>query len=157
MDKTGKEKRLIGRREKVSFPEFGLFDIEAKIDTGAYTTALHCHRIKIKTENDKTFLCFNLLDPSHPEYNEKQHCVESFSKKEIKNSFGDLEERFIIQTKIKIGRKIINTRVSLTDRGNMRYPVLVGRKILKNRFLIDVAETYLTEKKLRRKKKRIKE
>ena len=144
---VNKIKNTIGRREKVSFPDLGLFNIEAKIDTGAYTTALHCHDILLEPTSSNPVLFFKLLDPTHPEYNEQEHRFADFSKKEIKNSFGDLEERYIIKTKVKIGNKTINTLISLTDRGNMRYPVLIGRKLLKNRFIVDISEIYLTLKK----------
>ena len=115
----------IGRREKVSFPDLGLEDIDAKVDTGAYTTALHCHDIEVKLSGGKSCLFFKLLDPGHPEYNEQLLCFETFSEKGVRNSFGDLEMRYIIKTRIKIGKKIVKTSISLTDRGSMRYPVLI--------------------------------
>lgn len=141
-----KEKRIIGRRELVDFPELGLFRITAKIDTGAYTSALHCHDIEVKNIDGINTLCFKLLDPSLPEYNEQEQRFTKFHEKEIKNSFGDFEKRFVIRTKIKIAKKIISTGISLTDRGNMRYPVLLGRKLLRNRFIVDVAEVNLWDK-----------
>ncbi len=140
-----KEKYLIGRREKVSFPDLDILDIEAKIDTGAYTCAIHCHDIKVENENGKNVLHFKLLDPSHPDYSKKTQTIEAFFQKEIKNSFGDSEKRYIIKTRIKIGRKIIKTSISLSDRAGMRYPVLLGRKVLKKRFIVDVAELYLLD------------
>ena len=130
-----KEKLTIGRREIVDFPELGLLGIEAKIDTGAYTTALHCHDIKV----ENGVLHFKFVDPSHPEYNEQDQVFSEYSQKEIKNSFGEVEVRYIIKTVVKIGKKRIKALISLTDRGNMRYPVLLGRKLLKNRFVVDVA------------------
>lgn len=130
-----KEKKVIGRREMVDFPELGLFGIEAKIDTGAYTTALHCHDIK----EENGVLHFKFLDPSHPEYNVQDQKFTNYSKKDIKNSFGEVEMRYIIKTIVKIGRTKIKAVISLTDRGNMRFPVLIGRKLLKNRFVVDVA------------------
>lgn len=130
-----KEKLIIGRREEIDFPDLGLFGIIAKIDTGAYTTALHCHDIKEKNG----VLHFKLLDPSHPEYNEQDQKFTEYSQKEIKNSFGEIERRYIIKTIIQMGEKRIKAVVSLSDRGNMRYPVLIGRKLLKNRFIVDVA------------------
>jgi hypothetical protein len=130
-----KQKIIIGRREAVSFPELGLYNIVAKIDTGAYTTALHCHDIR----EENGMLYFKLLDPTHPEYNEQEQKFSDFSQKEIKNSFGEVEKRYIIKTIIKIGRKRIKSVISLTDRANMRYPVLIGRKLLKNKFVVDVS------------------
>lgn len=130
-----KQKQIIGRREAIDFPELGLYDIVAKIDTGAYTTALHCHDIR----EENGVLYFKLLDPSHPEYNEQEQKFTEYTQKEIKNSFGEVEKRYIIKTTIKVGRKRIKSVISLTDRGNMRYPVLIGRKLLKNRFIVDVS------------------
>lgn len=130
-----KEKQLIGRREQIAFPELGIYDITAKVDTGAYTTALHCHDIYEKNG----VLYFKLLDPSHPDYNQQEQTFKDFTQKEIKNSFGEVEKRYIIKTTIKIGRRRIKSVISLTDRGNMRYPVLIGRKLLKNRYIVDVA------------------
>jgi len=130
-----KQKQIIGRREAIDFPELGLYGITAKVDTGAYTTALHCHDIR----EENGVLYFKLLDPSHPEYNEQEQKFTEYTQKEIKNSFGEVEKRFIIKTSIKVGRKRIKSVISLTDRGNMRYPVLIGRKLLKNRFIVDVS------------------
>ena len=130
-----KEKITIGRRELIDFPELGLYGITAKVDTGAYTTALHCQDIY---EKDGV-LYFKLLDPTHPEYNRQEQKFSEYSQKEIKNSFGETEKRYIIKTIVKIGKKRIKSVISLTDRETMRYPVLIGRKLLKNRFIVDVA------------------
>jgi hypothetical protein len=129
------QKLIIGRREVVDFPELGLYGITAKVDTGAYTTALHCHDVR---EEDGV-LYLKLMDPSHIGYTGKELSFADFSKKEIKNSFGETESRYIIKTVIRIGRKRIKSVISLTDRGTMRYPVLIGRKLLKNRYVVDVS------------------
>lgn len=130
-----KPKTTIGRREQVDFPELGLFGLTAKVDTGAYTTALHCHDIR----EEKGVLFFKLLDPTHPSYNGIEMSFSEYIQKEIKNSFGESEKRYIIKTIVRIGRKRIKSVISLTDRGTMRYPVLIGRKLLKNRFIVDVS------------------
>lgn len=126
----------IGRRETVDFPDLGLFGLVAKIDTGANTTALHCHHVRV--ENDVLF--FRLLDESHPEYQDTEHRFEKFEQKMIKSSMGESELRYIIRTRITIGKRTIRGIVSLTDRANMRYPVLIGRRLLKSRFLVDVSK-----------------
>lgn len=128
-------KQTIGRRELIDFPELGLYQVTAKVDTGAYTTALHCHDIR----EENGMLYFKLLDPTHPDYTEKEQTLSNYSRKEIKNSFGETENRYIIKTQVRIGRKRILSVISLTDRGTMRYPVLIGRKLLKNRYVVDVA------------------
>jgi len=134
MEET-KEKLIIGRRETVDFPDLGLYGVTAKIDTGAYTTAIHCHEIR----EENGILYFKLLEPSDPNYSDLEHKFTEYTQKEIKNSFGEIENRYIIKTTIKIGRKRIKSVISLSNRGNMRYPVLIGRKLLKNRFIVDVS------------------
>lgn len=135
---------VLGRLEKIDFPEWDLFDIDAKIDTGAYTSSLHCHHIKAHTENDKEYVNFNLLDPSHEIYNEKLFKLPLYRKKKVKSSNGAIEERFVVKTNVVLYGRRIKAEFSLTDRTEMRYPVLVGRKLLHNRFLVDVSKEYLS-------------
>jgi hypothetical protein len=130
-----KPKQIIGKKETVDFPELGINDIVAKIDTGAYSNTLHCHDIHIKEK----MLCFKVLDPTHPIFSRKENCFSEFSRKKIKNSFGEVEERYMIKTKIKIAGRVIKSIISLTDRANMRYPVLIGRRLLRNKFVVDVS------------------
>ncbi|MFY9307998.1 MAG: RimK/LysX family protein [Bacteroidia bacterium] len=144
-----KEKLTIGRREKVDFPELGLFGITAKIDTGAYTTALHCEKIN----EANGVLYFTPLGLSHAEYKGEEQKFTSYTQKDIKNSFGETEKRYIIKTVVKIGRKRIKAIISLTDRGKMRYPVLIGRKLLKNRFVVDVSQLDILSTRKNKKKK----
>ena len=148
MKKRKNRIRLIGRREFVDFPELRLFSVEAKIDTGAYTSSIHCTDIVLKTVNSKQVLCFKLLDSSHPEFAKQTHEFTEFYKKKIKNSFGEMEERYIIKTKIKLGKKTIRTTLSLSDRENMRYPVLIGRRFLKGKFIIDANKIHTGGEKL---------
>ena len=127
---------MIGKSEVIDFPDLGLYGIQAKIDTGAYTTALHCHDIHVKDN----VLYFKFLDPTHPTYSERQQQFREFGQKDIKNSFGEVEKRYIIKTRVRIGRRVIKSVISLTNRGTMRYPVLIGRKLLKRRFIVDVEQ-----------------
>lgn len=134
-----REKQLIGKRELVDFPDLGLYKLVAKIDTGAATTALHCHHVRV----ENGVLYFRLLDETHPEYQDREHCFSEFKKKMIKSSFGETEERYVVRTRIKIGKRIIHSFVSLSDRANMKYPVLIGRRFLRGRFVVDVSQTNL--------------
>jgi hypothetical protein len=119
--------KIIGRREFACFPSLNMNQLVAKIDNGAYSNAIHCMYIELK--ENKLYVKF---------LNDEVHVFSDFAQKKIKNSSGEMEERFIIQTTIHLGGKKINTRMSLTDRGNMRYPILIGRRLLKRKFLVDV-------------------
>ncbi len=140
--------RLIGRREFIDFPEFGINSIEAKIDTGAYTNSLHCEKIEIVPQNNKSLLRITIKLAEGDQQKIKTIDFENYTQKKIKNSFGELEERYVIKTLIKLGRKSIRTSISLSNRENMRYEVLIGRKMLKGKFLIDVNQIHLGGKKI---------
>jgi hypothetical protein len=131
---------VLGRCDRIDLPELGLNDIHAKIDTGAYTSSLHCRKVNVV--NGK--LEFILLDEEHPEFTGMKFTFKKFSQREIKNSFGIAEQRYIIKTTIRIFDKIIKAEFSLSDRDTLRYPVLLGRKILRKRFLIDVTKKNLS-------------
>jgi hypothetical protein len=130
-----RKKELIGRRENIGFPELGIKSVPAKVDTGAYTTALYCHDIR----EEGGVLRFKLLGPSYENYDPTEYSFTEYRQKEIRNSFGETEKRYIIKTAVKIGKRKIRSLISLTNRENMRYPVLLGRKILKHRYIVDVA------------------
>ncbi len=133
---------ILGRYDRVDLPELGLSNIHAKIDTGAYSCSLHCSKSEVV--NGK--LEFILLDEEHPEFTGMKFSSKKFEQREIKNSFGEAELRFVIKTKIRIFKRLINAEFSLSNRGNLKFPVLLGRKILRQRFLIDVTKKDLSFK-----------
>jgi hypothetical protein len=130
----------LGRSDRVDLPGLGLTDIHAKIDTGAYNCSLHCSRAEIVDGK----LEFVLLDEEHPEFTGMKFYFKKFDRREIKNSFGEAELRYVIKTSIKIYDHLIRAEFSLSNRGNLRFPVLLGRKILRDRFLIDVTKKDLS-------------
>lgn len=149
------KKKIIGRREFVDFPELGLFEVEAKIDTGAFTSAIHCTDIREATlPNGNQVIRFDLLDPSHPLYHHKIFEFSEFSKRDIKSSFGDVQERYVIRTQIQLFDKIIETDFSLSDRSDMKYPVLIGRALLSKNFIVDVARKNVSLKAKNKKNKK---
>ncbi|MBS1490991.1 MAG: ATP-dependent zinc protease [Bacteroidetes bacterium] len=132
--------KVLGRSDRVDLPELGLENIHAKIDTGAYTCSLHCSTAQVVNG----VLAFTLLDEEHPEFTGRKYIFKKFDRREIKNSFGEAELRYVIKTKIKIFDQLIRAEFSLSNRGNLKFPVLLGRKILRKRFLIDVAKKDLS-------------
>ena len=144
MGKWKPQKKTIGRRELVDFPELELEEIEAKIDTGAYTSAIHCHNIREEYERGRPVIKVELLDPSHPAYNDKTLTFREFELRDIRSSFGDVQERYVIQTTIRLFGRDLTAFFSLTDRSDMRYPVLIGRTLLQGNFVVDVSRKNLS-------------
>jgi hypothetical protein len=138
--------QILGRYDRVDLPELGLSDVHAKIDTGAYTCSLHCRQAEVVDGK----LEFILLDQEHPEFTGMKFTFPQYEKRDIKNSFGEVEKRFVITTSIKIYEEVIVTEFSLSNRGSLKFPILIGRKILRDRFLIDVKMKNLSFREKRR-------
>jgi hypothetical protein len=138
--------QILGRYDRVDLPELGLQNIHAKIDTGAYTCSLHCHKAEVVDGK----LEFILLDQEHPEFTGMKFAFDKFEKRDIKNSFGEVEKRFVIVTSITIFEEVIACEFSLSNRGSLKFPILIGRKILRDRFLIDVKKKNLSFREKRK-------
>ena len=136
------DKQLVGWREMVGLPD--LFDglIPAKIDTGARTSSLHATEIERFSAGRRRMIRF-LLDvgggASEPVVCELPHA----DHRSITSSNGQSEERLIIKTRIAIGSHVFRAEFSLTDRSDMKFPILVGRTALRRGFLVDSSRSYL--------------
>lgn len=133
------EKTVIGKFERVSFNEFGLKNLRAKIDTGAKTSSLHCNFIK-EIEGKK--VSFILLDSEHEKYKPLIHVAKISRIAKVKSSNASVQKRYFIKTKITVLGQEYETEFSLTDRGDMTFPVLIDRSLLKKGFLVDVTRKY---------------
>lgn len=134
--------KTIGKSDKIDLPEFGLENISAKIDTGANRSCIHCSDIHVENTNGQNVLVFHIpLDSSH---GASTFRFNTFSKKAIRSSNGLVEERYIIKTVIVLFGRKIRTSFSLTDRTEMKFPILLGRRLLKSRFLVDVSQQDLS-------------
>ena len=142
--------KILGRYDRVDLPQLGLKNIHAKVDTGAYTCSLHCRRPPQIVDGKLEFI---LLDEEHPEFTGLKFIFEQFEQRDIRNSFGEVEERFIITTSMRIFDEEITTEFSLSNRGSLRFPILIARKILRDRFLIDVTQKNLSFKAKKGRKK----
>ncbi|MGB3342947.1 MAG: RimK/LysX family protein [Aequorivita sp.] len=135
-------KRNIGRIDKVDFPQLNLFDIEAKIDTGAYTSSIHCKNVKV----ENNYLKCNFLDEEHPSYHEREIVFDEYDVKVVKSSIGIAQARYRIKTEIVLFGKTSEIYLTLSDREEMRFPVLLGRNFLSNKFMVDINRTNLSYK-----------
>ena len=136
-----KTKKTIGRTDKVDLPTLGLDNVQAKIDTGAYTSAIHCSKIHLeKDETGKDLLTYTISGSRLGKgMKARKFRTAEFKLKKIRSSNGQVQERYIIKTKIKLFNKIYHTEFSLSDRSHMKNPILLGRKLLSGRFVVDVA------------------
>ncbi len=135
MAKTVKKVATVGLVESIDLPDFKVFGVPAKVDTGADSSSIWASNIR--DNNGK--LSFKLLGESSPYYNNKTITVTDYQLSSIKNSFGHTELRYKVKLKVSISGKIINTYFTLANRSANTYPVLIGQKTLRGRFVVDVS------------------
>ena len=126
----------LGSFELVSFPEFNIKDEVAKVDTGAYSGAIHCSDIHVvyRGVTRKKILKF-------VPFGNKTLATETktFRRKVVRSSSGHTHVRYLIKTTIEIQGRAYPVEIGLTDRSDMRRQVLIGRKFIReNNFLVDV-------------------
>lgn len=141
-----KEKIIIGRKDMADFPRLELEGIAVKTDSGAYTSSFHCHQIELVALNGKDFVKCRFLDPLHPKYHEKIFTFEVYKNRKVRSSNGTVEERISIKTEIELFESTYPIELTLTERADMKHPVLLGRKFLSKKFLIDTSRKNLSQR-----------
>lgn len=142
-----REKQIIGRREIANLPEFGLDHVDVKVDSGAYTSSIHVSHCKEVETADGKQLEVIFLDEKHASFDNVKHYFSTFRIKKVKSSTGQEQMRYFIKCTIEILGRKIKTEFSLTERKGMKYPILLGRKLLNNRFLIDTSLVNVSKQK----------
>jgi hypothetical protein len=136
------EKRLLGRRELIDLPGLGLLGVVAKVDTGAYTSAIHCADLHLEDgpTTGRPVLHVRLLDPEHPVTDGQLLTFREFAVRNIRSSNGEVQARYVIRTVVRLYGQDFETEFSLADRSDLKHPVLLGRSLLRQgRFVVDVA------------------
>lgn len=134
-------KKIIGRKDLISFPSFGLKYVPVKVDSGAYSSSMHCELIEVIEMNQKEQLRVVFLDPDIPGYSGKEQVFDTFQVKTVKSSNGVAQERFFVKGTVRLFGESFETVFSLTERTGLKNPILLGRRLLNKRFLIDTSKT----------------
>lgn len=144
---------VLGWREWVQLNELGLGKIKAKIDTGARTSALHAFHIRPFEDQGVQRIEFKI----HPHQNDNDSVIvctaDVFDQRDVTDSGGHTEKRWVIRTAISIGEYQWPIEMTLTSRDDMRFRMLLGRKAMEGRFLVDPNGSYLVGKKTKGKTK----
>lgn len=143
--------QIIGWREWVALPSLGIPAIKAKVDTGARTSALHTFYIEEYAIHGSQYVKFNI----HPVQNRTDIIIECeaeiHDKRNVRDSGGHEEERYVIKTGVKIGHIEQSIEVTLTSRDDMKFRMLLGRSALvENQFQVDPNRSYLLGERVRR-------
>ncbi|MCC5811714.1 MAG: ATP-dependent zinc protease [Ectothiorhodospiraceae bacterium] len=136
-------KLTVGWREWVGLPALGVEAIKVKVDTGALTSALHAIHVRVVRNNGRERVRFDL----HPLQRDSRltvHCeADLLEWREVRSSNGDTEFRPVIRTPVALGGQQWPIDVTLTNRDSMGFRMLLGRRALRRRLLVDPGVSYL--------------
>ena len=143
-----KEKLIIGWREWVSLPDLGIDRIKAKIDTGARTSSLHAFDVTIFKKNNQDYVQFSV----HPKQRNNKITVKCESPileyRKVKSSTGHTEKRPVIITNISLMDMTWPIEITLTNRSDMGFRMLLGRESFRKKFLVDAGNSHYGNKKI---------
>ncbi len=132
---------VVGMHETLIFPELDNMSLQSKTDTGAYNSAIDCSFCEERAdENGKPVLAYILLHPSNPLYTGQVHYATSYKTKKVRSSNGIVTTRYQIKMTVQLLGRKFKTTFNLSNRAKMRYAILVGRRVLSGRFMVDVAK-----------------
>lgn len=134
---------LLGWREWVSLPALGITHIKAKVDTGARTSALHAFANEIYYERGVKMVRFK-LHPWQKRTDIEQSCAAEVSdERVVSDSGGHRERRLVIVTKVCLDEHCWPIEMTLTNRDNMQFRMLLGRTAIRGLYAVDPSASYL--------------
>lgn len=135
---------IIGWREWVGLPELGAFRIKAKIDTGARTSALHAENIDIFQRNGESWVRFEVRPHQRSLRDGAWAEFPLFDRRVVRSSSGHEEFRAVIRPEVEVMGQRFAIELSLTNRDEMGFRMLLGRHAVKGRFLVDPGASFLS-------------
>ncbi len=138
-----KNKLLVGALEVCQLPALGIRDLTVRVDTGAQTSSIHVDNLKKITKQGKPWVQFDI----HPNIYNVDEVIQCESKikdiRWVKSSNGTRQQRYVIETEFEVGGKNWPISITLTDRSDMTYMMLLGREGMQDKILVDPSETFV--------------
>lgn len=147
------ERRVVGWREWIGLPDLGVSHIKTKLDTGAKTSALHAFEIEPFKKRGIDWVRF-VIHPAQRDDTLIIRCEAAVvDRRTVVNSGGHREERYVISTMVTIGGDSWPIELTLTNRDQMGFRMLLGRSAMHRRLIVDPARSFRADKAERNPRK----
>ena len=142
MAQQKRQKRVVGWKEHAALPDLKIKDVIAKMDTGANLASIDASEIKYSTKGEVKHVNFKVMKRNNTV---RKTSAPLAGFKRIKSSNGDVERRPYIKTTLLVDGIAKKIELTLTDRGPMDYTMLIGRKALGRRWVVNPSVSFLTK------------
>lgn len=142
-------KQVIGWREWVALPDWGVSRIKAKIDTGARSSALHAYEVVRFAEDDKAMVAFEIHPKQRSGAGAIRISAEVVDERTVRNPGGRSEVRPVVRTMVRWNGLEWPLDLTLTRRDEMGFRLLLGRQAVRGRAVVDPGRSFLGEKEVR--------
>ncbi|MFT4157999.1 MAG: ATP-dependent zinc protease [Microbacterium sp.] len=151
---TSHSNTLIGWREWVSLPDLGVDWLKAKIDTGARTSSLHAFDIHEFDRDGEDWVRFrvNPWQDSHEDAVDVECPVRD--RRAVRSSSGHAQQRFVVELLIRLCDREVLAEVTLSNRDEMGFRMLIGREALRQGYVVDPARSFVGGKAPREARRR---
>ena len=151
--KKGNNLPIIGWREWVGLPDFGIEAIKVKVDTGARSSSLHASNLREFDRNGEKWVRFKV----HPIQRKRDATVEIEARvieyRSVRSSSGKATVRPVVITRLTLLGITWPVELTLASRDKMGFRMLLGREAFRGRFIVDAGKSYFGGRPNRRKNK----
>ena len=128
---------IIGWREWIALPDFGIRAIKAKIDTGAASSAIHAFDVQVVEHDGRRHASFEI----HPNQRSNRRAIRVeapiLGERSVRSSTGHAQTRYVVQMNLVLLDRCWTAEVTLARRDQLGFRMLLGREALRGRFLVD--------------------
>lgn len=139
------DKTVVGRMTWVDFYDGPIKGVPAKVDSGADLSSVWASQIEVDRDSQ---LHFCLFDTASPFFTGRVITTRDFKVTLVRSSNGHEQLRYSVKLKVKVGGRLVRATFTLTDRSRNNFPILIGSKLLRNKFIVDVAQEYDNYRKI---------
>ncbi|MGB3376035.1 MAG: ATP-dependent zinc protease [Microbacterium sp.] len=143
MNRSSHSNTLTGWREWVALPELDVDWMKAKIDTGARTSSLHAFDLTEFTRDGEGWVRFAVHPWQESREDAVVHECRVHDRRVVRSSSGHAEDRLVVRLQLRLVGQVVTGEVTLTNRDEMGFRMLIGREVLRQGFTVDPARSFL--------------
>ena len=142
VSEPGAAQVVVGWREWVALPQAGVDWVKAKIDTGARSSSIHAFDLEVFAQDDREWVRFSIHPWQRSDDAAHELTLPLLDRREVRSSNGQTEQRYAVAMDVTLAGRTITTVMTLSNRDEMGFRMLIGREALERGFLVDSSRSY---------------